>query len=171
MEFTINDKDNVQNPWNCAVSLNGAWWYNACHYSNLNDQYGTNNDRGIIWNSWMGSCHPLGKTKTMMMRKKIKHLYWYMSYVPCCTVKAQWDNLMIAGDFYKDPHHRVWIYCNHFMLINTENIKVSSSKFYSPRACLDFFWGINTSRSNTCTFINIIVVPLWRWLKINDKYM
>lgn len=106
MEFMTNDKDNDLNPSNCAISFIVAWWYNACHYSNLNGQYGTNNDRGIIWNLWRGSYHPLGKTK-MMMRKNIKHLYRYMSHVPCFTVKAQCDNLMIAGDFYKDPNHRV----------------------------------------------------------------
>lgn len=30
-----------------------------------------------------------------------------MLHVPCCTVKAQCDYLMIADDFYKVPPHRV----------------------------------------------------------------
>lgn len=75
MKFTTYDSDNDQHTTsNCAVSFIGAWWYNACHYSNLNGQYGTNDDRGIIWNFWRGSYHSMVKTK-MMARKKMKHQY------------------------------------------------------------------------------------------------
>lgn len=171
MKFTTYDSDIDQHTTsNCAVSFIGAWWYNACHYSNLNGQYGTNDDRGIIWNFWRGSYRSMVKTK-MMMRKKIKHLYWY-NYVTRTMLhsETQCDNLMIADEFYKVPPHSVWIYCYHFMIINTEKIKVSSSKIYGPGACLNVFWGINTTCWNTCTVVNLIVVQLWRRLKINDLY-
>lgn len=108
MKFTTYDSDIDQHTTsNCAVSFIGAWWYNACHYSNLNGQYGTNDDRGIIWNFWRGSYRSMVKTK-MMMRKKIKHLYWY-NYVTRTMLhsETQCDNLMIADEFYKVPPHSV----------------------------------------------------------------
>ena len=42
----------------CAQQYTGAWWYNSCHYSNLNGHYfntSTNNAEGIAWYHWKGS--------------------------------------------------------------------------------------------------------------------
>ena len=52
MAFSTKDRDN--DSWgsgHCAVSYTGAWWYNACHNSNLNGKYlGEKNDnRGLRW--------------------------------------------------------------------------------------------------------------------------
>lgn len=76
-KFTTYNSDNDQHTTsNCAVFFIGAWWYNACYYRNLNGQYGTNDDRGIIRNFWRGSYHSMVKTNyKMIMTKKIKHLY------------------------------------------------------------------------------------------------
>ena len=59
MSFSTNDQDNDQAPGeSCAISYNGAWWYNACHASNLNGRYlnGSHSSyaNGVNWYHWKG---------------------------------------------------------------------------------------------------------------------
>ena len=54
-EFTTHDRDNDRHSSdNCAVSFQGAWWYDSCHVSNLNGLYlsGASDNRGIRWQAF-----------------------------------------------------------------------------------------------------------------------
>ncbi|KAK0065229.1 BpFREP18.1 [Biomphalaria pfeifferi] len=56
MSFSTYDKDNDLLGSNCATNYLSAWWYNSCHYSNLNGQWGSKvNSNGVIWNSITGA--------------------------------------------------------------------------------------------------------------------
>ncbi|XP_059169191.1 ficolin-2-like [Physella acuta] len=48
--FSTFDRDNDERDFSCAVRYIGAWWYAACHTSNLNGQWGNNNfGQGLTW--------------------------------------------------------------------------------------------------------------------------
>ena len=59
MSFSTNDQDNDQAlGGSCAISYEGAWWYNDCHHSNLNGRYLKGNHssfaNGVNWRHWKG---------------------------------------------------------------------------------------------------------------------
>merc|ERR1711962_1492283 len=58
-KFSTKDQDNDKHGGHCAQSWGkGGWWYNACHYSNLNGQYGSRGSSGddkIFWRYWQRS--------------------------------------------------------------------------------------------------------------------
>ncbi|KAI8747769.1 BgiBFREP18.1 [Biomphalaria glabrata] len=52
MSFSTYDQDNDLYGSNCATNYLSAWWYNSCHNSNLNGQWGSKiNSNGVIWNT------------------------------------------------------------------------------------------------------------------------
>ena len=58
MKFSTKDRDNdVYSAGNCAGVYTGAWWYSACHSSNLNGQYLGNkaDDKGARWSGFRGA--------------------------------------------------------------------------------------------------------------------
>ena len=67
MAFSTKDRDDDRSGGNCAVSYTGAWWYNTCHYSNLNGKYLGNvkgNGKGVDW--WHFKQHSLSLKFTEM---------------------------------------------------------------------------------------------------------
>ena len=58
MSFSSKDQDNDQANGSCAIWFEGAWWYNKCHYSNLNGRYLNGNHssyaNGVNWYPWQG---------------------------------------------------------------------------------------------------------------------
>ncbi|XP_050074991.1 ficolin-1-like [Anopheles maculipalpis] len=71
--FTTQDADNDTWDKNCAVSYHGAWWYGACHASNLNGKYlrgeTTESAVGMVWKSFRDYDYAL-KSSKMMIRPK-----------------------------------------------------------------------------------------------------
>ena len=60
MAFTTKDRDNdLHSSSNCATLYKGAWWFNSCHFSDLNGLYlhgkHSNAWEGVNWDLWKGS--------------------------------------------------------------------------------------------------------------------
>ncbi|KAF6018019.1 FIBCD1 [Bugula neritina] len=70
--FSTNDNDNDVKKDHCAITFHGAWWYKACHESNLNGKYlnGTHSSfaDGVNWKAWKGFYYSL-KTTEMKFRE------------------------------------------------------------------------------------------------------
>uniref|UniRef100_A0A4Y0BFS4 Fibrinogen C-terminal domain-containing protein n=1 Tax=Anopheles funestus TaxID=62324 RepID=A0A4Y0BFS4_ANOFN len=74
MTFSTFDEDNDTHDINCAITYTGAWWYQKCHYSNLNgkylrgptEEYGT----GMVWLTFRGHYYSLKMSKMMIRPKK-----------------------------------------------------------------------------------------------------
>ena len=72
-KFTTKDRDNdIHSGINCAVLFSGAWWYSACHTSNLNGLYlgGPHEsyaDR-VEWSSWRGFYYSLKFTEMKLQQ-------------------------------------------------------------------------------------------------------
>ena len=69
--FSTFDRDNDIHANNCASTFHGAWWYGACHDSNLNGKYlygpYKSNYDGMNWETWKGELESV-KTSEMKLR-------------------------------------------------------------------------------------------------------
>ncbi|XP_078686985.1 microfibril-associated glycoprotein 4-like [Branchiostoma floridae x Branchiostoma belcheri] len=66
--FSTKDRDyDGYNSGSCAQTYKGAWWYDACHGSNLNGLYHggphTSYADGVNWASWKGAYYSLKRTE------------------------------------------------------------------------------------------------------------
>lgn len=70
MFFSTFDRDNDRgSPYSCALARLGGWWYNDCHRSNLNGEYGnTGGSKGINWYHWKGFNYSMKEVR-MLVRK------------------------------------------------------------------------------------------------------
>lgn len=70
MFFSTFDRDNDRgSPCSCALAWLGGWWYNDCHRSNLNGEYGnTGGSKGINWYHWKGFTYSMKEVR-MLVRK------------------------------------------------------------------------------------------------------
>ncbi len=66
MFFTTKDRDNDVYSGNCSTLYSGAWWYNACHYSNLNGLYNVDSVSGNVW-WYYGPLEVYAVDKSIMM--------------------------------------------------------------------------------------------------------
>lgn len=62
-KFSTYNQDNDNYSGKCAQKYRGGWWYNACYYASLNNDYG---DNKIDWGLNMG----LQLDKSMAMLTK-----------------------------------------------------------------------------------------------------
>ena len=67
-QFSTKDSDNDSySGGSCAVDWKGAWWYDDCHYSNLNGLYlgtGQTSGTGIRWRRWQSDSMKKTEMKT-----------------------------------------------------------------------------------------------------------
>ncbi|XP_035787322.1 ficolin-2-like [Anopheles albimanus] len=70
MKFSTLDSDNDTWDRNCAVVYTGAWWYGACHRSNLNGKYLRGETKeyatGMVWHAFRGHHYALKSSKMMI---------------------------------------------------------------------------------------------------------
>ena len=77
MQFSTKDRDH--SPGACAKRYHGAWWYNNCHYSNLNGKYLNGKNRetavGVVWYHFKGHYNSLRKSEMKVRPASLlKHL-------------------------------------------------------------------------------------------------
>ena len=65
MAFSTKDRDDDKWSRNCAARDKGGWWYNSCHYSNLNGLYlnGKTGTQGMTWYHWKNAYYSVKRSE------------------------------------------------------------------------------------------------------------
>ena len=79
MQFSTKDQDNDLKDISCAQHYKGAWWYNGCHWSNLNGLYlngqHASHADGVNWATLRGHRYSLKRTEMKVKTKGQDHFY------------------------------------------------------------------------------------------------
>ncbi|GIY40011.1 techylectin-5A [Caerostris extrusa] len=85
MAFSTKEQNNGNQTKRCADKYKGGWWYNSCHFSNLNGLYhrGMHESHadGVNWYHWRGFNESLDFTE-MKIRPKIFRTVMVMKETP-----------------------------------------------------------------------------------------
>ena len=85
--FSTKDHDQDLSTKSCAVSFNGAWWYNMCHNSNLNGLYPVSGQVDPKYMSWLSLANSHGAIVFSEMK---------LRYISCILEGFQWFHLELG---------------------------------------------------------------------------